>query len=81
MLSELAGELISVKDTVPTGFEAVPVAMSVTVIVNCVEPPIGAEALVGAIVVVVARAVTVSAAFPLLPACRLSFGVYVAVIV
>lgn len=59
MLSELAGELVSVKVTLPAGLEAVPCAeVSFTVIVNCAVPPTTAEALVGAIVVVIVRALT-----------------------
>jgi hypothetical protein len=79
--SVFAGLLTSVIVTVPNGVDFVPVSTSLTVIVNCAEPPMGAEALVGVMVVVVARAVTVRAALPLLPACTLSFGVYVAEIV
>ncbi len=58
----MAGLLVSVKDTVPVGVEAVPVSVSFTVIVNDAVPPIGAEALVGVIVVVVVRVVTVRVA-------------------
>lgn len=60
MLSELAGELVSVKVTLPAGSAAVPCAeVSFTVIVNCAVPPIDAEApLVGEMVVVVVRALT-----------------------
>jgi hypothetical protein len=46
----------SVKATVPAGVDFVPASTSVTVTVNIADPPIGAVAPVGAIVVVVARA-------------------------
>ena len=59
--SVLAGLLAPVNDTVPAGFNAVPVLVSVTVTKNVAVPPIGAVALVGAIVVVVVRAETLMA--------------------
>src|ERR1700722_4950860 len=62
MPSVFDGLLVSVNATVPTGVEAVPKPVSVTVMVNIADPPIGAVAVVGATVVVVERAVTVKVA-------------------
>lgn len=60
-VSLLDGLLASVNVTVPAGFNAVPVLVSETVIVNAAVPPTPAVVLAGVIVIVVVRDVTVTA--------------------
>jgi len=81
MLSELAGLLLSLKETAPAGFDGVPGPVSRTVTVKLAVPPIAALALAGLIVVAVGREVTgagvtvrVAGLVVLLLAWILSFG-------
>jgi hypothetical protein len=68
-----------VNETVPAGFDAVPLVLSVTVTVMVLAWPTRTEVGLRVTLVEVARPVTISGDEPLLVACTLSVGVYVAV--
>src|SRR5438445_10983012 len=67
MLSVLAGLLVEVTATVPTGFDAGPESVSVTVMVKVAPTPTGVLAVSGLIVVDVVRTVTATLAEAVLP--------------